>query len=285
MTLIFSALLFVFASCENAGTAGAFIEDGKGLVDLSLSSEITIKNTESISEDYSDYNFRYVGVDGYGTSDYYRYGDVSWPMEWYFGTFRLQAESCTRDEAEQGRGKWRYEGTGTPFAVVNGQTAASSVVCGVANVRVNVIFEDNMFVSFKDFKLEVTSVLAPQYDEDDNLVSEERAVRTLEYNPLNTTGFYNLHDAPMNLKYTLSIKEFGVEEYIEHLNGYLVKDGSGVPAELVAGDDITLRVKYTGETVVLPGLIFIVNGEWTTDDVIGNDVSIEDYTGDTVTED
>lgn len=284
-TLALAACVLFHSACENNIGTGALTGEGKGWIDASLHSEITVRNTDPQAEDYSDYNFRFVGVDGYGTSDYYRFGDVDWPMEWYFGVFRLQAESCTRDEAEAGRGRLRHEGIGENFAVVNGRTAKASVYCQVANVQVSVVFEDAMFISFKDFRLDVTSVLAPQYDEEGIEVSPETPVRTLEYDALNLSGYFNLHDAPMNLKYTLYVKHFGAEEYIESQTGHFVLPEQSGPAVLKAGDAITFRVKYTGETVEVPGVVFIVSGEWTEEDPIDNSVTVGDYTKDEVKED
>ena len=44
-------------------------------------------------------------------------------------------------------------------------------------------------------------------------------------------------------------------------------------------------MKYTGETVEVPGVVFIVSGEWTEEDPIDNSVTVGDYTKDEVMED
>ena len=61
-TLLYVASILVSVSCENRFPDGTLSSSGKGLVSASLHKEITIKSAEPISEDFSDYNFRYVGV-------------------------------------------------------------------------------------------------------------------------------------------------------------------------------------------------------------------------------
>ena len=106
--LYFAVLSIFFTSCDKYNINNS----GKGDVILSLYTNIVFKSPAPIS-DLDDYNFRFIGVDGYATSEYYRYGDVSWPFKWYFGIYRLQAESCTLDEAEEGYGcSSNYRATG-----------------------------------------------------------------------------------------------------------------------------------------------------------------------------
>lgn len=282
-TLLYVASILVSVSCENRFPDGTLSSSGKGLVSASLHKEITIKSAEPISEDFSDYNFRYVGVGDYGTSEYYRFGDIVWPMEWYFGIFRLQAESCTAEEAEVGRGIPRYEGMSRNFDVVNDRTASASVVCSPANCRVQVVFEDNMFTSFSAFKMDITSVVSAEYDEEGNMTSPEVSHRTLTYDALNSSGYFNLHPGVMNIRYTLYIQAFGAEEFIEYKTGWFMEEGETSPAQVERGDAIIFRVKYTGETVTLPGMMFIVSGERF--GLIDNNISIGDYTGGNVEED
>ena len=77
--LILTALILMLVSCEGHEPSHALADKGKGKVILSLSSglEVDIKSEASPISNYDDYNFRYVGVDGYATSEYYRYGNVS----------------------------------------------------------------------------------------------------------------------------------------------------------------------------------------------------------------
>ena len=191
MALICSAVILFLTSCEDGDSLHALPDEGKGKVMLSLYSDIEIKSPQAISE-VDDYNFRFVGVGEYGTSQYYRYGDVSWPMDWYFGIFRLQAESCTADEAESGYGKLRYEGIGQPFSVINDQTATASVVCSVANFRVVANFNDKMFMSYKDFKLVVESVLMPVYEEDE----DGNQILVNFYNSKTGSGYWETGELP-----------------------------------------------------------------------------------------
>lgn len=285
MMLILSAVSFIIVSCEDRNPLQTPSEEGRGKVMLSLYSDIEVKSPQAVSET-DDYNFRFVGVGSYGTSSYYRYGDVSWPMDWYFGVFRLQAESCTLDEAELGYGKLRYEGVGQPFSVINDQTATASVVCTVANFRIGVNFNDKMFMSYKDFKLTVESVLVPVYEDTENgdriIVSEEMPVRSLDFNTLNKVGYYNLGERDMNIRYTLYVMEDGAEEFIEMTSGYFGEDGEGKPAVIKAGDYISLNVNYVGEVKPTPGIKFIVEGERL---AIMNGIEIGDYIEGSVTED
>lgn len=285
MALICSAVILFLTSCEDGDSLHALPDEGKGKVMLSLYSDIEIKSPQAISE-VDDYNFRFVGVGEYGTSQYYRYGDVSWPMDWYFGIFRLQAESCTADEAESGYGKLRYEGIGQPFSVINDQTATASVVCSVANFRVVANFNDKMFMSYKDFKLVVESVLMPVYEEDEDgnqiLVRDEQQLRSLDFTTINKTGYYNLHNDPLMLRYVLYVMVDGADEFIEQQRGFFKESGSSEPAEINAGDDITFNVNYVGDVQPSAGIKFIINGERKP---VSNGIEIGDYTQGAATED
>lgn len=267
--LLLTVLSFVFTSCDSNHTES----DGKGEVMLSLYSDIVFKSTPL--SDVDDYNFRFVGVDGYATSEYYRYGDVEWPFKWYFGVYKLQAESCTVHKADEGYGCLRYEGISSSFSVLNGKTATASVTCKIANVKVNVSFDDSMFESFADFKLIVDTVLPALTEEGEiDMTCEPEIRRTLEFDTINMTGFYSLAEQPSLLRYTLLVKAEGAEEYVESKTGYFTEADSDQPVVLRGGDLVTLRVKYTGAPVVTPGIKFIVNGERAS---ISNSVNLNDY--------
>ncbi|MBQ7810962.1 MAG: DUF4493 domain-containing protein [Bacteroidales bacterium] len=258
---------------------------------LDLRPEIVIKSAEAVSEGVDDYNFRFVGVDGYATSDYYRFGDVQWPMEWYFGVFRLQAESCTAEEAETLRGRLRYEGISSSFSVVNDRMATASVTCYVANFQVKVNFEDTMYEAFDDYKLTVMSVSAPPVEEEDEEGAEEDAgteefvpetFRTLDFDPFELSGYYNLPDVPVQLNYILYVKMPGAEEFIEAKAGYFSAGDSVLPTLVNAGDIITFTVSYTGKVDVTDGVKFIVSGKKAT---VNTGLDLEDYTDADVKED
>lgn len=284
--LAFAVLMFMLVSCEGENPSQSLAGTGKGKVVLCLYSEIEIKSEASPISDTDDYNFRFVGVDGYATSDYYRVGDVSWPMEWYYGLFRLEAESCTEEEAEAGYGKIRYAGIGQPFSVITDHLATASVVCDIANFRVSVNFNDKMFMQYKDFKLVVDSVLSPVYEESEdgnkNMVRDEQLMRTLEMTAINKAGFYNLHSDPMNLRYTLYVMNDGSSEFIASVAGYFTEDGSTEPAVISAGDYITLNVNYIGDVQPSAGIKFVINGERIG---VADGLEIEDYIQGSVTED
>lgn len=268
--LLLTVLTLIFTSCDKKQTES----DGKGEVMLSLYSDIVIKSPASISE-VDDFNFRFVGVDGYATSDYYRYGDVSWPFLWYYGVYKLQAESCTLAEADEDYGCIRYEGISGTFSVVNGRTATAQVTCQVANVNVNVSFDDSMFETFADFKLVIDTVIPVLTEEGElDLTQEAEVRRTLEFDTINMSGYYSLADQPTVLRYALYIKADGAEEFIESKVGYFSDSNTQQPAILRGGDLITLRVKYTGAPVVTSGIKFIVSGERSS---VNNSVSLNDY--------
>ena len=270
--LILTALILLLVSCEGHEPTHALADKGKGKVMLSLSTDLSIdiKSEASPISYFDDYRFRFVGVDGYATSDYYRYGDVPSygdvpkTMTWYLGIFRLQAESCTAEQAETGRGCLRYEGISQPFSIINGQTATASVLCTVANARVNVTFNDKMFMSFADFYLSVESVMSPVYEEneDGDMVETkpEQSMRALDFTTIEKTGYFNIHPGDMNLKYSLYVKMDGAEVYMLKKEGYLLGN-DGKPVFIKSGDDITLNVIYEGEVAVTDGVKFIVEGE------------------------
>lgn len=288
--LLFAALSSFIVSCDDTGSS-QISPEGKGLVMLDLRPEIVIKSAEAVSEGVDNYNFRFVGVDGYATSDYYRFGDVQWPMEWYFGVFRLQAESCTSEEAETLRGRLRYEGISSPFSVVNDRTATASVICYVANFQVKVNFDDTMYEAFDDYKLTVMSVSVPPVKEDDEEGTEEDAgteefvpetFRTLDFNPFELSGYYNLPEVPVRLDYVLYVKMPEAEEFIEAKTGYFSAGDSVEPTVVNAGDIITFDVKYTGTVTVTDGVKFIVNGR---KDTVGTGLDLGDYNDAEIEED
>lgn len=268
--LLLTVLSIAFTSCEN----DHIVSRGKGKVMLSLYSDIVFKSETPLSN-VDDYNFRFVGVDGYGSSEYYRYGDVNWPFEWYFGIFKLQAESCTETEADEGYGCVRYEGISNSFAVSNGITATAHVTCQVVNINVNVDFDDSMYEAFADFKIVVETVL-PALDEDGqfDMSVEPEIRRTLEFDTINMTGYFSLADQPTLLRYTLYIKMYGADEYLESKKGYFSDGSASGPSALRGGDLVTFNVKYTGAPIVTPGIKFIVSGERTS---VNNSVFLEDY--------
>ena len=286
--LALAALILMLVSCEAEQPSHALVDIGKGKVMLTLdtSLEIDIKSEASTISDFDDYNFRYVGVDGYATSQYYRYGDVRWPMEWYFGIFRLQAESCTAEQAETLRGRLRYEGISQPFSVINDQTATASVTCHVANVQVKVNFDDTMYEALDDYKLTVMSVSAPPADEEEDDEAAEEFVpqtyRTLDFTPFELSGYYNLQQEPVILKYVLYVKMPRAEVLVPAAEGCFSPGNQDVPTIINAGDIITFNVKYTGEVTVTDGVKFIVNGVKQT---VNDGLGLDDYVQGEATED
>jgi hypothetical protein len=278
--------IMALSSCEGAAAEELL----RGEVDLSLSSgtEIEVKSAV-VSSEFDHYRFKFSGVDDYGSSDFYTYGDVLMPMEWYYGIYTLYAESCTKEEAEEGYGCIRHEGESSPFSVINDVVSSVSVVCNVANCRVNVKFDDSMYESFAGFKLKVRTVPAPVDDDsaDDEeqsaevLVQEEvQTIRELDFDPVNQVGYYNLQDYPINLHYTLYLLNFEAEEYMESISGYFEENGE--PAVINPADGVTFNVKYIGEPIISPNIKFIIEGERKP---VQNNITLGDYTQGGIKED
>lgn len=270
--------IIALSSCQ-----GAAVEELlKGEVNLTLASTTEIEVKSEVSHTSLDnYRFKFSGVDEYGSSDYYRYGDVVMPMEWYFGIYTLYAESCTKEEAEQGYGCVRYEGESSAFAVINDEVSSVSVMCRVANCRVNVKFDDTMYESFEGFKLEVRTLYAPEEDDEAEAKEENPEVlRKLEFDPISHIGYYNIQDKPLNLYYTLYVINSGATEYIESISGYLMEDGA--PAVIKAADAVTFNVKYVGDPIVTPNIKFVVNGERSS---VENSIILGEYNQGSIVED
>ena len=298
--LFYAALMLIFVSCEDKNQSQV-LPEGMGLVDCTLKSEIVVKSPEVVLVNVDDYNFRFVGVNGYATSEPMRFGDAEWPMPWFFGVYYLNAESCTREEAETLRGKLRYEGTSIyPFEVVNERVAQSEVTCSVANFQVKTNFSDKMYEVFEDYKLAVTSVSAPVEDEEspetevegdgvieDGEESEDEGVvqevyRTLDFTPFDQYGFYNLQDEPIILQYVLYVKLQGAEEFIPKKEGKFSVSEDGEATIVNAGDIITFNVDYTGTVEITDGIKFIVEGKRKT---VNDGLTLQDYQEGTVKED
>lgn len=304
--LFYAALMLIFVSCEDKNQSQV-LPEGMGLVDCTLRSEIVVKSVEATSENVDNYNFRFVGLNGYATSEPMRFGDAQWPMPWFFGVYYLNAESCTREEAETLRGKLRYEGTSIyPFEVVNERVAQSEVTCSVANFQVKTNFSDKMYEVFEDYKLTVTSVSAPVEDEDESETFEEgdesieegnepdegedagdeevaqEVYRTLDFTPFDQYGFYNLQDEPIILQYVLYVKLQGAEEFIPKKEGKFSVSEDGEATIVNAGDIITFNVDYTGTVEITDGIKFIVEGKRKT---VNDGLTLQDYQAGTATED
>lgn len=235
---------------------------GKVSITLSRDSQIEVRS----SSDEEDVEFKFVGLNGYGSSEeFIPYTGEGMEAEWYFGIYRLYAQTCSLEEAELGFGCVRHDGTSEPFTIVNGQVVpVSAVVCRVSNCRVTVNFDMSMYEAFADFKFFVRTVKAPVEGEEtvsDGDTEEDNVLRTLEFNK-NGIGYYNLYDTPLNLEYILSVRANGAEEYVETARGYLLKKESGAePAIMAAGDAVTFNVRYTGQ-IDNPSsdLVFVIDG-------------------------
>ena len=281
-TLLMAVFALVFISCGKDMQTEPLPENGKGLVMLSLRPEIMVKSEEA-DQETKNYMFRYVGAGNYGTSQYYRYGSVNWPMEWYFGTYRLEAENCSLADAESSYGRLRYYGSSDFFTVSNGITASASVLCQIANVKVSVNFDNAMSESFEDFRLAVNSVSVTETVEDDGTVSEiEDSLRTLDFTPIYKEGYFNVPESKMRMKYTLYVRNFDAEEYVESASGYFTSAGQTEADEIKAGDALTFNVRYVGQVVVSPDIKFIISG---VRNRVENELGLQDYNPGNVTED
>jgi hypothetical protein len=267
--------IIMLSSCHGS----ALSELQRGEVDLTLTSatEIEVKAADSSSE-FDNYRFRFSGVDGYASSDFYTYGDVVMPMEWYYGLYTLYAESCTKEEAEYGYGCLRYEGESSQFAVINDQVSAVSVVCNVANSRVTVKFDDTMYESFANFKLMVRTVAVPlednssDGDDPDSAEAPLQVIRTLELDPANPVGYYNVADVPVYMEYILYVKLEEDTDYIESVQGYFEEGGQ--KAVINSADAVVFNVRYIGTPVITSGIKFVVDGQRTK---VDNSFTLDDY--------
>ena len=283
--LFCAAFMLIFVSCED-NHQSQVLPEGMGLVYCTLNAEIEVKSGEDPLVKYKDYNIQFMGVDGYADSEVMRVGDVKWPMPWYFGIYKLYAESCTREQAETLRGMLRHEGTSSSFSVVNDVTASVSVLCNVANVLVKVNFDNSMYERFDDYKLTVTTVSAPVEEEEQTEEETEEFVpeiyRTLDFTPIELTGYYNLQSEPVVLDYVLYVKEQGAEVFMEAATGKLTAGSSEEATVLNPGDIITFNVKYTGNVEVTDGIKFIVTGLRRT---VNDGLHLDDYISGNLTED
>ncbi len=285
MTFSKSRLLYLFAllatfmlsSCGNK----EFVTNSKiGKVDLSIRSEITFKSEGDLSS-FSDYLFSYEGVDGYRSSEPCKVGSVSWPMDWYFGIFRLHVQSCTPEDAEKDFGCIRFEGISETFSVINDQIATASVECAISNCMVRVNFDNTMYDSFYDYKLVVESYTAPEPDPETDERAESVILRSLDFTARNKVGYYNLHATEnINLKYQLYIKAAKDSDFIQSISGYFCEDDGETPAVVRSGDAVTLNIRYAGKPT--ENIKFVISGE---KDFIVNTIGLEDYTQGSVVED
>ena len=106
--------------------------------------------------------------------------------------------------------------------------------------------------------------------------------RTLDFNPFELSGYYNLPEVPVRLDYVLYVKMPEAEEFIEAKTGYFSAGDSVEPTVVNAGDIITFDVKYTGTVTVTDGVKFIVNGR---KDTVGTGLDLGDYNDAEVKED
>ncbi|MBR4978542.1 MAG: DUF4493 domain-containing protein, partial [Bacteroidales bacterium] len=169
----------------------------------------------------------------------------------------------------------------------NGQTATASVTCRVANFRVNVSFDYSMYEAFEAFQLDVQTVSAPPVEDESEEEAEPftpKVYRRLIFDPIEQSGYFNLHPEPMHLHYKLLVKNEGAEVFVESgVEGYFVDKEETGPSIVEAGDIITFRVRYDGEVVQSDGVKFIVNGQRST---VGTSLELPGYNEDkNITED
>ena len=277
-SLLAAVFVFIFVSCEDVVTDTLPYVDGKGKVMLNLSPSIIVKSASSQSET-GTYSFRYVGVGDYATSDYYLYDDVTWPMDWYYGVFKAEAQNCSPTEAESSYGRLRFYGISDAFPVIKNQTASVVIQCSIANIKVTVKYDNSMLDSFDDVKLIVESVSMPDPDDPESV---EVINRTLEFNTLYKEGFYNVPGESVRLRYTLYVKEVDASEFIEASKGYFTENGSTEPADVKSADFVTFNVNYVGTPVVTPDIKFIISGSRVK---VDNEFTLKDYVYGDVVED
>ena len=132
----------------------------------------------------------------------------------------------------------------------------------------NVYFQDSMYEAFDAFQLMVQAVSAPPAEDESEEETEQfvpQQYRRLIFDPIEQSGYYNLQSEPILLYYTLNVRHIGAEVFVESgVEGYFIAKEETEPYVVEAGDLITFRVNYTGETVPSDGVKFIVDGIRTT---------------------
>jgi hypothetical protein len=143
-----------------------------------------------------------------------------------------------------------------------------------------------MFESFDAFKLDVDEVTYPEEEESEEessqASSEEILLRSLSFDSVEQSGYYNLYETPVYLRYTLFIRVDGAEEYVPVKTGFLDDEQTGEPVALNAGDDVTFNVRYTGDPVISPNIKFIISGQRVS---VENGLKVQDYVSGSVMED
>lgn len=156
--LIYSIMMLAAASC----TQKMPMPDSYGALALTVSSDVKVEVQTKAESLYDDYNIYITGTRT-GNDPYTRtlvYGEAEWPLTLPYGLYRIEAESCTEQQAQisnDGYGCVRYRGIAQDVQVMTPTTAPTpvSVACTMANAKVSISFDEGFLEDFEDVRVEM----------------------------------------------------------------------------------------------------------------------------------
>lgn len=123
------------------------------------------------------------------------------------GSYTVIAESITESEAESGYGQKRLYGTGN-VTVEAGKACTAVVDCSVANAEVTVVYEQSFIDNFNTYTTSITDDST-----ESATISTASGIRTLKLDGTNKSGFYNVDNESLTLKWVLTAtNKNGVEK-------------------------------------------------------------------------
>lgn len=156
--LYVSLALLLLTACNEA-----LMEPQKmGSISLSLSSDVEVTadtKTGADAVDCSDFL-----VDIYGTTTFgqqystpqYIYASMPSEVSLPFGQYRVSAQNCLEDAAEEGFGCVRYYGESALIDVSSKATEDVTVSCKMVNGKVRMTFDESFLEDFSDVTLKMT---------------------------------------------------------------------------------------------------------------------------------
>ena len=182
-----------------------------GTISLALSSDEEIVVSTKADSDCSDFL-----VDIYGTTflgqeyatDQFIYGSMPGQIEIPYGYYRVSAQNCLEETAEQGFGCVRYYGESDQVDVLSEEVERVTVKCTMVNGKVSITFDESFLQDFSDVTVDV------QVTRTVSLTSEQANAPAELYFNVPQSGaqlIYNIHgivakgtEAERSLTYTNS---------------------------------------------------------------------------------